>query len=247
MTTPIISELLTLGELDRRILRGKQRLQEMTRSVDFQEKRLNEAREKVLETEKTIRDNASTTDRHNLDIRTYEAEADEQNRKLKIIKNQKEYRIVSDRIKELRQMVDEWEDAVLAGMEQLDKGRTLLIERQNTVGEEDLKLTTLRKDKQRETDAIRVTHQALMGERELLVSKIQSLDTAAYSAYEHALKRTKGDAMAEMTMDGVCQSCFMRQNSNVLNIVHIGKDIANCRCQSCGRILYVKPSAQATS
>ncbi len=91
-------------------------------------------------------------------------------------------------------------------------------------------------------NGIRAKHAALLEERKVAVKRVEALDATAYAAYDMALKRTKGDPLAEMTMDGICQSCFIRQNSNVLNMVHIGKDLKSCRCQGCGRILYVKAS-----
>ncbi len=74
--------------------------------------------------------------------------------------------------------------------------------------------------------------------------KVQRMDSSAYQAYDFALKRTKGDPLAEMSPDGICQSCFIRQNSNVVNLVHIGKDVKSCKCHGCGRILFIKAGAE---
>lgn len=238
----VMREMLELNRIDRRIVRGKLRLQEITREVAAQEKQLEDAREKSHAIEKAIKDKAFAADGLNMEIRSSGDEMADQEKKLKTIKNQREFRIVTDRIKDLKIRVDESESAVLVNMTDLDKLREDLTACRNRIGEEDLKLTSIRGTAQQEVNGIKAKHAALLEERKAAVKKVEAIDATAYSAYDMALKRTKGDPLAEMSMDGICQSCFIRQNSNVLNMVHIGQDIKACRCQGCGRILYVKQS-----
>ncbi|MCD8138827.1 MAG: hypothetical protein LUE17_03450 [Planctomycetaceae bacterium] len=236
----LMDRMLDLNYVDRRIVRGKLRLQEVTREVAAQEKRVEEAREAARKIELAIKDKAFSADRMNMEIRTAEAEAADQERKLKNIKNQREFKIVSDRIRDLKIRVDEHESNVLANMTDLDKLREDMAAVYNTIGEEDLKLTSVKQKAQDEINEIRAKHAALLEERKAAVSKVEAVDGSAYHAYDLALKRTKGDPLAEMSMDGICQSCFRRQNTNIINMVHIGEDVKNCKCQGCGRILYVK-------
>ncbi len=243
----IMTEMLNLNAIDRRIVAGKTRLAELAKEVAVQEKRIEDARDKSRGIETAIKEKAFATDRINMDIRAAEAEVGDQERKLKNIKNQREFRIVSDRIKELKIQVDENESTVLAGMEELDRLREQMTACHQAIGEEELKLTSVRQKAREEAERIKARHAALLVERQAAVKKVEIIDPTAYQAYDHALKRTKGDPMAEMTMDGICQTCFIRQNSNVMNIVHIGKEIKNCRCQGCGRILYVKEAKDAAN
>ena len=240
----LMKALLDLNQVDRRIVRGKLRLQEVTREVAAQEKKLEETREQARRIETVIKDKMFAADRLNMEIRAAEAESGEQEKKLKTIKNQREFRIVTDRIKDLKIRVDENESSVLAGMEELDKLREQMAAIHSQIGEEDLKLTTIRQKAQEEANQIKASHAALLEERKAAVAKVEAGDPSAYQAYDLALKRTKGDPIAEMSMDGICQSCFRRQNSNVMNMVHIGKDVKNCRCQGCGRIMYVKEGGE---
>lgn len=243
----LIREMLELNGIDRRIVRGKLRLQEVTRAVAEQEKVVEQVREQAKKIEQAIKDQALTADRVNMEIRASEAEAADQERKLKNIKNQREFRIVTDRIKDLKIRVDENESAMLAGMTELDKLREQVTACHTRIGEEDLKLTSIRQKAQEEVNEIKAKHAALLDERKEAVLRVQKMDASAYVAYDLALKRTKGDPIAEMSMDGICQSCFRRQNSNVMNMVHIGKDVKNCRCQGCGRILYTKDGEKETA
>lgn len=243
----LMRAMLDLYDIDRKIMRGKDRLGVVTRAVHAQEKNIEEAREKARTVEKALKDKAFATDRLNMDMRAAEAEVGDQERKLKNIKNQKEYRIVTDRIKELKIKVDENESAVLAGMEEMERLQERMNACHQTVGEEELKLVSIKQKAHDEAEGIKARHAELVASRKAAVKTVEEIDGTAYQAYDLALKRTKGDPLAEMSMDGICQSCFRRQNSNVLNIVHIGKDVKNCRCQGCGRILYVKDSEKETA
>lgn len=236
----LIREMLDLNSIDRKIVRGKLHLQEVTRLVATQEKVVEEAREKARKIEQTIKDKMFSADRLNMDVSTAQAEMADQERKMRNVKNQREFRVITDRIRDLKIRVDDAESSLLGNMTSLDKLRDDLAAAHNAIGEEDLKLTTVRQEAQEEVNGIKAKHATLLEERAAAVKKVQAIDSSAYQAYDMALKRTKGDPLAEMSMDGICQSCFLRQNSNVLNMVHIGKDVKNCRCQGCGRILYVK-------
>lgn len=238
----LMRDLLDLNSIDKKIVHGKLHLQEVTRAVAAQEKALEEAREKARAIERTIKDKMFSTDRTNMDVRTAQAEMVDQEKKMKGVKSQREFKIITDRIKDLKIKIDDSESSMLSNMTLLDKLRDELAEAHNKVGEEDLKLTTTRQKAQEDVNGIKERHAALLEERKAAVKKVEAVDASAYAAYDMALKRTKGDPLAEMSDDGHCQSCFIRQNSNVANIVHIGKDIKSCRCQGCGRILYVKPS-----
>ncbi|MDR1535148.1 MAG: hypothetical protein LBU64_08650 [Planctomycetota bacterium] len=240
MESEVTREIMALNQVDLRLVRGKLRLQELARSLAVQEKAVEAARQQARTAELAVKENILQADRLNMEIRAAEAEAGEQERKLKAIKNQREFRIVTDRIKDLKIRVDENESQLLAGMEELDRLRERVTECRNRIGEEDLKLTSLRQSAQEESVRIKEGHAGLVEERERAMARVNSLDSTAYQAYDLALKRTKGDPLAEMSPDGICQSCFRRQNSNVVNIVLIGRDIKNCRCQGCGRILYAR-------
>ena len=239
----LMQAILDLNGIDRRIVRGKLRLQEVTRSVAVQEKALEDTRAGARSIEQSIKEKAFSADKLNMDVRTAEAEVADQERKLKNIKNQREFRIVTDRIKDLKIRVDENESAVLSNMTDLDRLREQMAEAHHKVGEEDLKLTSVKQKAQEEIDEIKAKHAALLEERKAAVAKVEKLDPSAYQTYDLALKRTKGDPIAAMTTDGICQSCFLRQNTNVANMVNIGLDVKNCKCQGCGRILYVKAGA----
>jgi predicted nucleic acid-binding Zn-ribbon protein len=238
MKNELVRAIIALNQVDRRIIQGKLRVQELDRTAAAREKAVEAARELAHQAEAGVRENIQAADRLNMEIRTAEAEVGDQEKKLKSIKSQREFRIVTDRIKDLKIQMDENESQVLVSMEELDRLREKVTEYRNRIGEEELMLMSARQQAKEELAEIKAKHAELLAERKEAVSRVEALDSAAYQAYDMALKRTKGDPLAEMSHDGICQACFRRLNSNVANIVHIGKDIKNCRCQGCGRILY---------
>lgn len=236
----LMKQIRELNLVDRRIVHGKLRLQELTAEVQTQDKKIEALRGQARGLEEDIKQKLLNADRLNMEIRAAGAETAEQEKKLKNIKNQREFRIVNDRIKDLKIRVDENESQVLSDMEEIEKLREKIAKCYEEIGNEELRLTTIRQKAHEEAVTIREKHAALLEERKAAVAGVEDIDPSAYQAYDLALKRTKGDPLAEMSADGICQSCFRRLNTNVINIVTIGHDVKNCRCQGCGRILYVK-------
>ncbi|MDR2391835.1 MAG: hypothetical protein LBE84_09185 [Planctomycetota bacterium] len=239
MENELVRTIIDLNQVDNRIIRGKLRVQELNQATVAQEKAVEAARESARQAEAKVRENIQVADRLNMELLTAGAEVNDQEKKLSDIKTQREFRIVTDRVRELKIQIDENESQMLESMEELDRLREKVTEYRNRINEEELKLESVRKQAKGELPEIKARHAELLAKRKEAVKRVEALDSAAYQAYDMALRRTKGDPLAKMSPDGICQACFRRLNSNVANIVHIGKDIKNCRCQGCGRILYV--------
>ena len=242
--TPIIRELLALYEIDRSILTAKERHHEAARAVLEQEKVRDATRADRQRAEEAIREQAMATDRVNLEIRAAEAEAKDQESRVKTIKNQREYRIITDRIKELKQLLGRHEETILEAMENLDRLRQHLARSEEAARAAEVELERLKAEAAQAQQAVRADLEALKTRRDAQIAAVRETDENAYAAYDQALKRTRGDAMARLSVaTGVCESCSRRQNSNVINQILIGKDIRTCRCQGCGRLLYADQPA----
>ncbi|MDR3210548.1 MAG: hypothetical protein LBU79_01375, partial [Planctomycetota bacterium] len=147
----VTRDMLGLYEVDRSIMDGKARLMRLQKKVTEQEKVVERARERAREIEGAIRDKAFATDALNLELRNAESEVVDQERRIKEIKNQREYRIISDRIKELKILADDRESAVISGMEELDRLRDAINQGHREIGEEELKLIQFRQETTEET------------------------------------------------------------------------------------------------
>ncbi|MBN2713418.1 MAG: hypothetical protein JXR97_13440 [Planctomycetes bacterium] len=238
-----MQELLNLFEIDSQLVQLKKRLDAGPQEIQEEENKIAAAREERRKAESIIKEKASELDNCNLDIRTAEAEIDDQQEKLKGIKNNKEYKIVTTRIKDLKQLINDKETLSLQHMEELEQLRNSLKEKLESVTEAEKKIEELKLEVQKETDEIKVLGKALKEKREPQVKKVDAIDPNAMEAYRLSLRRGQGIAMAEMK-NAICQSCFRKANANIENVVITGTDIKKCICAGCGRILYAKSSAE---
>src|SRR5262245_44418449 len=79
----------------------------------------------------------------------------------------------------------------------------------------------------------------LTGERERAAT---GLDPRARATYDQLLKQRKGLAVARL-VDGHCSACHVRLRPNVEQAIRRNDSIV--QCDSCQRILYFEPPAQA--
>lgn len=226
-----------LARVDEELIRLGKRLKAGPEEVLQQEAKLDAARVARREAEVAIREKTAQVDQMNLDLRTYEADIAEAEEQLHGIKNNKEYRILTDRIRDMKQAVSDRETDAIGLMDELDGMRTALRETQQAVATEEETLTALRTEVEHEAAGIRARAQELRTDREARAAAVKNADINAMEVYEQALRRTRGAAMAEM-VDGICQACFRKLSPNVENAILVGKDLKQSRCAGCGRLLY---------
>ncbi len=236
---PVMTELFALYAIDSELVALKQRHDAGPEKIKAREAAVASARAQRREIEQLIKEKASEVDQCNLDIRSAESEAEDQEQKLHIIKNNKEYKIVTERVKQLKEKVNELESRALEVMEKLDSLRQALKERQAEAAEGEQELETLRRQVEQEDAEIRGCVDDLKVRREEQVHRVEAMNPDVMAVYQQALRRGRGDAMARM-QDGVCQTCFRRQTPNVETLVLVGREIKKCVCAGCGRILYAK-------
>lgn len=237
----IFAALLSLYQIDSEMLKHRRRLQALPEEIAQREKDVSLAREQRQAVEAAIQERTRRLDEHNLDIRGHTDELRDLEEKLRQVKNNKEYRILSDRIRELKQSISELETAALLLMEEIDNLRREMAAKQAIVAEQEQRVEEAKRAYQEEAE--RVRQELLSGKkrREEAIAKIKELNDGAMEVYENAYRRTHGDAMAVL-INGICQSCFQKQSPNVENMVLVAREIKKCRCAGCGRILYIKPN-----
>ncbi len=238
---PVAEEILALAEIDGRLVELKETLQTGPAEIARNEKELQASREARAGMEQAIREKAAAVDQCNLDIKTYEADLTDQEEKIRICKNNKEYKILFEHIKNLKQQIGDKETEELQFMEELDTLRQQLKERQEALSRAEQELAETRARVARETEAVKVQQKELVEQRNKHIEKIRQLDQTAMKVYVTALQRGKGHAVAELA-DGICQACFRKASPNLRNLVMAKKDIVKCVCAGCGRILMPKES-----
>jgi len=238
----IFEALLELYHIDSEILKYRKRLHALPEEIAQREKDVNLAREQRLAVEAAIQERTRRLDEHNLDMRSHSEELRDLEEKLRQVKNNKEYRILSDRIRDFKQKIGELETAALLLMEEIDNLRKELVAKQVAVAEHEQRVKEAKIACQEETERIKQELLYCKKRREEAVAKVSALNDGAMEVYENAYRRAHGDAMAVIA-NGICQSCFQKQSPNVENMVLVAREIKKCRCAGCGRILYIKPNA----
>lgn len=232
----VMPPLRALYRVDSQLIHLKKLLAAAVEEVAMLDRAVEQAEVERKRAADAIRDETLRLDATQLSARTAQAELADQDRKLKTVKNNVEYRIITDRVKELRQHIDASETELLQGMENLDRGKEKLDAAQAALAE----VKARREARIQKAEADRATtrgqQRELKQRRDLLIEELRGIDEQAYALYDDALRRTKGDALGVLS-EGVCQSCFMRQNPSVVNAVLSGVDLRNSRCGGCGRIL----------
>lgn len=229
--------LLDLARVDEELIRLGKRLKAGPEEIAAREAELDAARAARREAEAAILAKTTEVDQTNLDLRTCEADIAEAEEQLHGIKNNKEYRILTDRIRDMKQSINEMETSAITLMDELDGMRADLREKQAAVAAAEEQLASLRDEVEEEGTEIRRQAQTLRTERDARAEEVKAADINALEQYEQALRRGRGLAMAEM-VDGICQACFRKLSPNAENTVLVGKDLKQSRCAGCGRLLY---------
>lgn len=237
--TSVMDELFTLYDLDQELIKLKQTMEAGPLELAQLDKNVQRTREGRQETEDLVRNTMAKIDQCNLDLQSDAEEIEEQETLLKDIKNSKEYRIVTERLKTLKQRIEEREEQVLGLMETLEEVRAELQTRQEELAVAEAEYDKRKAEIDTASKTIRTKGKELKRQRMAQFSHIGDLNSGAAEEYKSALLRSKGTALAEMK-EGTCQACFRKLSPQVVDMVMVGKDFHKSRCQGCGRILYYK-------
>lgn len=242
---PILGEVLKLAEIDKQLVALKKRLDGGPRELARQRTAVEAAKAERGEVEKRIREAMTEVDQCSLDLKTYEAELADQEEKLSICKNNKEYKILTDRIKTLKQAISDLETKELTVMESLDAMRAELKGKTEAMQAAEAKVAGLEGEIGQEAEGIKLEQKGLAKQRHAQAKVIEGMDEDLMKVYNRALARGKGEALAEFK-DGNCQACYRKASPQLRNTVAVGKDLANCLCGGCGRILITSRPTPAT-
>lgn len=232
----IRDELLALYAIDQKLLQIKAHLQTGPEECKRLRQEVEAAKAAKRDVETRVRETASGVDRLNLEAKEAEDEIAQQQDKLHAIKNTKEYRIVTERIKNLKQQIADVEERELDLMERLDSLRLSLKEKQEALAAAEAACEEKEASIERMGQTVKGDQRALVAERTAQIARIDVAVPEAMPLYSQALRRGKGKALA-ILRNGACQECFQRQSPNVTNLVLLGTQLAKCVCPGCGRLL----------
>lgn len=238
----VLKKLLILAQLDRQLLNCKKLREALPEDLARQAQICEAARSDSSEMESIIRMAMMNIDKINLEVNTAKDDIKKLNGKIGIIKNNKEYQIIAERIKDLETTIKRAEDRELVMIEELEIHKKAIKEKNAVMATTLQDLTALQQQVNEKIVAIKAQQKDLVEKRKAQIALCEQENPAAMNFYLHALQRGKGVACAQL-LDGVCSECHRRASVNLSALVRINESIEKTVCGGCGRILYLVETA----
>ena len=190
--------------------------------------RLEELHQKIIDEKKQ-------EDRHNLDLKSNEADINKLLFQLTQARTNEEYSGIEKRIKEEQAQNSALEDSILKLMddiETMESEQGALKDKLQTGQKE---LADFEAEVARDSSAIDVRiheHQGTVAEIE------ESIEAEVLGKYHRLFERFDGDVMVGLDMGaGICLGCNLPVTKQDMNLILADNDIIFCK--SCSRILYI--------
>jgi len=244
--SPELSQLIELQELDLEILRISDRLARIPVERDQIENEFNQRASEFLALKDTHRQTLEQRTQREQELATTQVNLEKFEQDKMRVKNEKEYTAVLREIDAARKHVSALESEILTLMEAADKFDNEITEKTPEVeqlrAQVDQTLATL--DQECRTGDKQL---AAINQRRSQLASL--LPKALFSTYDRMSRLRRGQALAEISNEGICAVCRMRVRPKVFSDVRKGDQLITC--ESCGRILYYRSensqSAEAAS
>lgn len=237
-------ELLELFKIDRQLVGLKKIRDAFPEDVARQQLRCDAAASAVAEIENSSHALESALAKDRLEVKNDEGEISQLSDKLRIVKNTKEYAIITERIKDLKEGIAAREEQMLAAMEELDRLKEALAEKRQEMEGEGAALAKLNADIETKTADIKAKQKSLVTARNQQIAKVEAAGPGFMPAYNAALQRGRGIAFAPLR-GGVCGECRRKATANLITQVQAQASIDKCHCDGCGRLLYLDAAPDA--
>lgn len=232
--------LVKLYQADQALQGAKSRLENTSRSVRLQERRVNELNEKLKLAQAQLRQQQAETGQLDLEIKTHEAKIERLRSQQQNAKNHKEYQAFLTEINTEKIDKGKLEDAMLKLMEVVEK-----------VQGEIAALTTQIEGEQKKADHMRAQLADKVAELQAEVDRLQPLRDEAAKAvppkaltmFERLNERFEGEAMAAIGKpdrrreEYICMACNMSLVADIYNRLHSRDE--PIVCPNCRRLMYI--------
>ena len=235
----VFEKLRELAEIDAQLVGLKRKVEAGPKELAMQQQHCDAVKAARTEVQEACMRCASEIDNLGLEVKSLESEVKDLDQKIGIVKNSKEYKIITERIKDVKKSISDNEKREVELMEELEGLKKVLEEKNAQLEEEEGKLNTLENSNDVDAKSIRQKQMTLVVERKSKVSDIKSLDLDAIDIYNTALARGKGYAVAELK-DSACQKCFRKVSQSKENLVIAHRSLDKVICPGCGRLLFVE-------
>ena len=238
----VFEKLKELAEIDAQLVGLKRKVEAGPKEMAMQQQHCDAVKSARTEVQEACMRCASEIDNLGLDVKSLESEVRDLDQKIGIVKNSKEYKIITERIKDVKKSISDNEQREVELMEELEGLKKVLEEKNAQLEEEESKLNILTKSNDTDAKTIRKEQVTLVTKRKNKVNEINGLDLDAINVYNTALARGKGYAVAELK-DSACQRCFRKVSVSKENLVIAHKSLDKVICPGCGRLLFIETEA----
>lgn len=240
--SPELSKLIELQELDSEIQRITDRLAKIPEEREQVENDYKRYAAEFLDLQSKHHQTIKDRKELETELLTVQQQHEKYKQDLMRVTNQKQYETALREIDATKKHASALESEILKRMEELDKLDADLKEKAPDA-----------ERKRAETDASLV---ALSGEYEQTEHRLAELSeqrkqamgrlpTSLTSTYDRMSRSRRGQALSEVSAEGVCTACRMKVRPKVFSDVRKGDQLITC--EHCGRILYyrVEPTKSA--
>ncbi|HTW93206.1 MAG TPA: C4-type zinc ribbon domain-containing protein, partial [Tepidisphaeraceae bacterium] len=232
--------LVNLFRADNRVRAAQAKLDEASKGVRLQERRVADLSERLTLASTKLRDQQSATANLELDLKSREARIERLRAQQQGTKNNREYQTFLIEINTEKVDRQKVEDETLKAMEQVEKLKADVTELTQLQAAEGAKLQTLKDEIGDKLAALQAEVDALKPAR---VAALQAVPPRARQAFERLADRFEGEALSALSKPDrrreqyVCTACNMDLVVDVYNKLHARDDLVFC--PSCHRILYI--------
>jgi hypothetical protein len=233
--SPELSQLIELQELDLEMLRISDRLARIPEERDQLETEFNERASEFLALKDTHRQTLEQRTQLEQELATTQQNLEKFEQDKTRVTNEKQYKAVLLEIDTSKKHINALEAEVLRLMEEAERLDSQIQEKSPEVeqlrAKVDHTLADLDTEKQQADQQLRSLNQR----RSQLASQ---LPKSLFANYDRMSRLRRGQALAEISNEGICAACRMRVRPKVFSDVRKGDQLITC--ESCGRILYYR-------
>jgi len=237
---PINIALVKLYFADQKVRAAQRRLDEASKDVRIQERRVNDLSEKHAVAAGRHKEQQSQSAQLDLDIKTRDARIERLRTQQQTAKNNKEYQAFLLEINTEKVDKTKVEDQLLVVMEQVEKQAAEVKELATNLEAEKTKLAELKSKIGDKLAALQAEIDALKPDRTAAASAVQP---KALEAYTRLADRFDGEALSALSKpdrrreEYVCSACNLDLVTDVYNKLHSRDELVFC--PSCHRMLYI--------
>jgi len=228
-----LKELLALRDIDENMARIRKKLEDKPARLGKQKREVDTAEQDLEGVRDHVKQLQQIVDRKTVELRAVEDDVQKLSGQLNTLKTNEEYQTMQRQIEAKKGEISLIEDAVLESMEVVEKAKVDLPDRKARLDEERDRLTGKETELATELDELTKQMEALESDWQ---AKSHAVDPDALTRYQTLRSSLGHTALVAVSPEGICQGCYTKVTSNILNTALAGRSID---CNNCHRLIYM--------